>query len=46
MKGLGPEQYTIIGEKTSVRLAQSPGIYVVLKYVRPLIAGGRSHRTR
>jgi transposase len=36
-KDLGPEQYEVVGEKTSVRLAQRPGSYVVLKYVRPLI---------
>ena len=35
--GLAPEQYAVIGEKTSFRLAQRPGSYVVLKYVRPLI---------
>ncbi len=37
VKDLGPEQYEVVGEKTSVRLAQRPGSYVVLKYVRPLI---------
>jgi transposase len=36
-KDLSPEQYEVIGEKTSHRLAQRPGSYVVLKYVRPLI---------
>src|SRR5487761_2678003 len=35
--GLAPEQYAVIGEKTTYRLAQRPGSYVVLKYVRPLI---------
>lgn len=34
--GLAPEQFTVIGEKLSYRLAQRPGSYVVLKYVRPL----------
>jgi transposase len=34
---LAPEQYEVIGEKISLRLAQRPGAYVVLKYVRPLI---------
>ena len=29
--GLSPEQYTVIGEKISHRLAQRPGSYVVLK---------------
>jgi transposase len=35
--GLAPDQYEVIGEKTSHRLAQRPGSYVVLKYVRPVI---------
>lgn len=35
--GLSPEQYEVIGEKLSHRLAQRPGSYVVLKYVRPVI---------
>lgn len=35
--GLAPGQYEVIGEKASHRLAQRPGSYVVLKYVRPLI---------
>lgn len=35
--GLSPEQYTVIGEKVSHRLAQRPGSYMVLKYVRPLV---------
>ena len=35
--GLSPDQYEVIGEKASHRLAQRPGSYVVLKYVRPLI---------
>jgi transposase len=36
-QGLEPEQYEVIGEKVSHRLAQRPGAYVVLKYVRPVI---------
>lgn len=36
-KDLAPEQYEVIGSKTSYRLAQRPGAYVVLKYVRPVI---------
>lgn len=36
-KGLEPEQYEVIGEKVTHRLAQRPGSYVVLKYVRPVI---------
>lgn len=34
---LTPDQYTVIGEKISYRLAQQPGSYAVLKYVRPVI---------
>jgi transposase len=37
MKGLKPDQFDVIGEKVSYRLAQRPGSTVVLKYVRPLI---------
>jgi len=37
MKALKPEQFDVIGEKVSYRLAQRPGSTVVLKYVRPLI---------
>lgn len=36
-QGLTPEQYEVVGEKVSCRLAQRPGAYVVLKYVRPVI---------
>ena len=36
-KELGPDQYEVVGEKISHRLAQRPGSYVVLKYVRPVI---------
>jgi len=36
-QALLPEQYEVIGAKTSHRLAQRPGSYVVLKYVRPVI---------
>ncbi len=35
--GLAPDQYEVIGQKVSHRLAQRPGSYVVLKYVRPMI---------
>ena len=34
---LSPDEYEVIGEKVSHRLAQRPGSYVILKYVRPLI---------
>lgn len=37
MKKLGADEFEVIGEKISYRLAQRPGSYVVLKYVRPLI---------
>jgi len=36
-EGLSEADYEIIGEKVSYRLAQRPGSYVVLKYVRPVI---------
>lgn len=36
-QALAPGQYEVIGEKLSYRLAQRPGAYVVLKYVRPVI---------
>jgi len=35
--GLAPDQYEIIGSKESYRLAQRPGSYVVIKYVRPVL---------
>ena len=34
--GLSAEEYEVIGEKVSHRLAQRPGSYVILKYVRPV----------
>ncbi len=37
IEGLRAEQFEVIGEKTSFRLAQRPGSYVVLKYVRPVV---------
>jgi len=37
MEQLSPDQYEVIGEKVTHRLAQRPGSYVVLKYVRTLI---------
>ena len=37
MQQLKPEQFEVIGQKVSYRLAQRPGSTVVLKYVRPLI---------
>jgi transposase len=35
--GLAPDAYEVIGEKVTYRLAQRPGAYVVLKYVRQVI---------
>ena len=35
--GLDQSDFEVIGEKVSYRLAQRPGAYVVLKYVRPVI---------
>jgi transposase len=37
MAGLGVDDYEVIGEKVTYRLAQRPGAYVILKYVRPVI---------
>jgi transposase len=36
-EGLVAEQYDVIGDKNSYRLAQRPGSYVVLNYRRPVI---------
>lgn len=36
-QGLAPGQYKVVGQKTSYRLAQRPGAFVVLKYVRDVI---------
>ncbi|WBL64527.1 IS66 family transposase [Thauera sp. WB-2] len=36
-EGLAADQFEVIGEKVSHRLAQRPGSYVILKYVRPVI---------
>ena len=35
--GLTTDEFEVIGEKVSHRLAQRPGSYVILKYVRPVI---------
>lgn len=37
VQGLRDDEYEVIGEKVSHRLAQRPGSFVVLKYVRPVI---------
>jgi transposase len=36
-EGLTSADYEVIGEKITYRLAQRPGAYVILKYVRPVI---------
>jgi transposase len=36
-EGLAEDAYEVIGEKVTHRLAQRPGSYVVLKYVRPVV---------
>ncbi len=36
-EGLAEDEYEVIGEKLSHRLAQRPGSYVILKYVRQVI---------
>ncbi|MFW6218254.1 MAG: IS66 family transposase [Verrucomicrobiota bacterium] len=35
--GLAPDEFEVIGQKTTHRLAQRPGAYVILKYVRDVI---------
>jgi transposase len=37
VEGLAPDQYEVIGEKVTYRIAQRPGAYHVLKYRRPVI---------
>lgn len=37
VEGLSPEQYEIIGEKVTYRMAQRPGSVQVLKYRRPVV---------
>lgn len=37
VEGLSPDQYEVIGEKITYRLAQRPGSYQVIKYRRPVI---------
>lgn len=36
-EGLSEDEYEVIGEEVAYKLAQRPGAYVVLKYVRPTI---------
>jgi len=37
VKGLSPDEFDVIGEKVTYRIAQRPGAYHVLKYCRPVI---------
>ena len=37
LEGLSPDQYEVIGEKVTYRIAQRPGSYQILKYRRPVI---------
>ena len=37
IKGLSEDAYEVVSQKTSYRLAQRPGSYVILKYVRDVI---------
>jgi transposase len=34
VEGLSEDEYEVIGQKVSYRLAQRPGVYVILKYIR------------
>lgn len=36
-EGLSADEYEVIGQKVSYRLAQRPGVYVILKYMRDVI---------
>jgi hypothetical protein len=36
-EGLSEDDYEVVSQKTSYRLAQRPGVYVILKYVRNVI---------
>jgi transposase len=37
VEGLNPDQYEVVSQKISHRLAQRPGSYVILEYVRPVV---------
>ena len=37
IEGLSEDEYEVVSQKTSCRLAQRPGVYVILKYVRDVI---------
>ena len=37
VEGLSPDQYEVIGEKVTYRIAQRPGSYQILKYRRPVV---------
>jgi transposase len=44
IEGLSADEYEIVGEKVTHRLAQRPGAYVVLKYVRQVYKLRKSER--
>ena len=44
--GLGLDEYEVISEKISYRLAQRPGSYVILKYVRSVSGWPRAIKRR
>lgn len=46
MDGLSPDQYTIIRDDVTYRLAQRPGSVVVLKYTTPVIKLKETQRVR
>lgn len=37
VEGLSEDEYEVIGEEVAHKLAQRPGAYVVLKYIRPVV---------
>mgnify|MGYP001232393215 FL=1 len=43
LEGLGPDDYEVIEERRTCRLAQRPGAYVVLMYVRKVVKIKKSH---
>jgi transposase len=37
IEGLSPEEYEVVSQKVSYRLAQKPGVFVILRYTRDVI---------
>ena len=37
VEGLAPEEYEVVSQKVSYRLAQKPGVFVILRYTRDVI---------